>query len=348
MHVAHVNLAGGFRGGERQTELLVHALDERGIRQTLVCRRGGALEARMRAGGGRFEVFGVSWPYLLSTKSFGVPDIIHSHDGGAHTFVALASMRLRVPYVITRRIHPRPGSSLRTRTIYARAAALVAISHGVRDTLASWSGRDDVRVIPSASAGFEPDPVEVARIRRRFEGRTLAVCAAALDDSQKGQSALIEAARELEHTHPELVILLLGRGPSEAAFREAARDLDNVVFGGFVENLGDYLAAADLFVLPSNHEGLGSVLLDACSAGLPIVTTRIPGVVDVVREGVEGLLVPPRDPEALAAAMRRALDNRDLRDRLAGGALARAPAFDAGTMADGYLALYDELLARDR
>ena len=177
---------------------------------------------------------------------------------------------------------------------------------------------------------------------------TLAVCAAALEDGQKGQSTLIEAARRLERTHPRLVVLLLGKGRDEGDFRDAAHHLDNVVFGGFVENLGDYLAAADLFVLPSNHEGLGSVLLDACDAGLPIVTTRIPGVVDVVRDGVEGLLVPPKDPVALAAALARVLEDDGLREHLAQGARARASAFTPGAMAERYLTLYEALLAGAR
>lgn len=343
MRVTHVNLAGGFRGGERQTELLIEALRGRQVSQRLVCRRGGELEARVRPGE-RLEVRGVRWPYLPFIKAVGHPDLIHVHEGKATAFSGLAAWRRGVPYLITRRIHPTPRPSRVNRAVYGGAAALVGLSDGVREALAEWSGRDDVRVIPSASAGFVPDADEVRRIRRRFASRFLAVCAAALEEGQKGQSVLIEAARRLEPAHPELTVLLLGRGASEAALREAAQGLESVVFGGFVENLGDYLAAADLFVLPSNHEGLGSVLLDAFAAGLPVVATRIPGVVDVVRDGIEGILVPPRNPQALATAIARVMDDGGLRARLAEGARRRAGEYTAEVMADRYVALYEEIL----
>jgi glycosyltransferase involved in cell wall biosynthesis len=345
MHVAHVNLARGFRGGERQTELLVRELSARGVEQTLVGRRGGALVARV-AGTPHLTVRGISWPYLPFAGICRGADLIHAHEGKAQAYTALAAALARAPYVITRRIDRPPGSGRLTRAVFERADALVGLSEGVRTALLEWGDLQDVRIIPSAATGLPVEPARVAEIRARFEDRFLVVCAAALVHSQKAQGVLIETARRLEREVGDLVVLLLGRGSDEALFREQARGLGNVVFGGFVENLGDYLAAADLFVLPSFSEGLGSVILDAFEAGLPVLSTRIPGVVDIVRDGENGLLVPAGDPDALAQAMRRLRADAGLRERLAAAGRALAPRYSAGAMADRYLALYRELLDR--
>jgi glycosyltransferase involved in cell wall biosynthesis len=347
VRITHVNLARGFRGGERQTELLIRELARRDVAQRLLVRRSSPLRLRLADVRG-LEVRVLPWPYLPFAHMVGSPEIIHAHDGRSPTFATVAGSLAGCPVVITRRIQPPPRSSFWNRWAYGGAAGLVGVSTGVRDVLSTYAARDDVEVIPSALADLPVDRDASARIRARYRGRWLAVCAAALVEAQKGQSYLIEAVRRIASRWPELHVVLLGEGPSLPDFERQAAMLDQVELVGFVSNLGDWLAAADAFVLPSLHEGAASVLFDAFHAGLPVVATDIPGVTDVVHEGETGLLVPSADPDALAAALLRLRDEPGLRERLSERARAVATQYRPERMADRYLTLYRRLAQSSR
>jgi glycosyltransferase involved in cell wall biosynthesis len=321
---------------------LIREFADRGLRQTLVVRPDGELGARLRSVVG-LTVRPVRWPFLHATARVGGCDLLHAHDGRAPGFTAIAARRYSLPYVVTRRIQRPPGRG--SRWAYRDATALVGLSEGVAGGLRRATGRTDVRIIPSASSSLPVDPACVARLEERYEGRFLVVCPAQLVPGQKGQEHLIAAARALEEAGTPVHVLLLGRGGGEAFFRRLAAGLESVEFGGFVDNLGDYLAAADALVLPSLHEGLGSVLLDAFAAGLPVIASDIPGVQDVVRHGETGVLVPAADAGALAEALLRLREDPALRARLAQAGRETAGQYSPARMADRYLSLYRDCLA---
>lgn len=342
LSVGHVNLARGYRGGERQTELLIREFAERGLEQRLVVRAEGELADRM-SGVERLRIEVVAWPFLHATGVLRGCDVVHAHDGKAPAFCALASRRLGVPFVVTRRIQRPPGRG--SLWAYRAASRVVGLSTGVADGLGAATGRSDVRIIPSAHSRLSVDAGEVERIRERYSGRFLVICAAQLVPGQKGHEHLIEAARGLESRGVPMHVLLLGRGGGEPLFRTLAAGLDSVEFGGFVENLGDFLAAADALVHPSIHEGLGSVILDAFAAGLPVVASDIPGIRDLVRDDDNGLLVPPADAASLGAAVERIVGDESLRTRLGEAAGRSAADYTPERMADRYLAVYRECVA---
>jgi glycosyltransferase involved in cell wall biosynthesis len=119
--------------------------------------------------------------------------------------------------------------------------------------------------------------------------------------------------------------------------------MDNVSFEGFTDCLGDYLAALDLFAYPSNFEGLGSVLLDAMHASLPIVASRVGGIPEIVSHGENGLLVEAGNSAALAAAILQLSEDAGLRQRLATNARQCADAYAPAEMARQYAALYTRI-----
>jgi glycosyltransferase involved in cell wall biosynthesis len=159
---------------------------------------------------------------------------------------------------------------------------------------------------------------------------------------------LIEAMGSLAARHPHAVAIIVGDGPLRT---ELSRQVESMGLIGCVRLIGfrsdipAILAASDVFCLPSYMEGLPNVLLEAASAGLPVVASRVGGITEVVLDGVTGLLVPPGSAEALAGALDRMLGDPVAADRLAqAGRLRVERYFSAETVADNYAALYERLM----
>lgn len=129
-------------------------------------------------------------------------------------------------------------------------------------------------------------------------------------ETQKGHAYLDEALASLQEAWPSLRAVYLGEGPLRGAIAADLADkglASTVHLLGFRDDLKEVLAAADLFVLPSLWEGLPIAVLEALSLGMPVVATAVDGTPRIIADGVDGLLVPPRDPPALAAAIHKML-----------------------------------------
>jgi len=125
-----------------------------------------------------------------------------------------------------------------------------------------------------------------------------------------------------------------------------ARGLDGVVlFPGFLENVGEALALMDVFVLSSYLEGLGTSVLDAQAAGVPVVATETGGVPEMIASGDNGWLVPPRDSAALAGAVADALAHPEERARRAARARETVRRFSLDATVEATLAVYQDVLA---
>jgi glycosyltransferase involved in cell wall biosynthesis len=166
---------------------------------------------------------------------------------------------------------------------------------------------------------------------------------------QKGYSYLLDAAVMLKENMPSVSFLLVGDGALKSLMEEKAHSLglsDSVIFTGIRRDVPEILALLDVFVLPSLWEGLPIALLEAMAAGLPVVATRVGGVPEVVVDGVTGLLVPPRDPEAFSKAILKLLQDPDLRQKMGQAGRERVMEhFSAERMVQDTEALYQQLLS---
>jgi len=341
LRVVHVNLARGYRGGERQTELLIRALAGMDVPQALWGRTGEPLLERLRDVP-RLDCLALNPPYLGALPASRGGDVLHAHEAkAAHVAHAVHRLRGR-PYLITRRVPNLPKAGRWTRAVYRHAARVVAISTAVSDVLRAWEPQVKPVRIPSAASLQTPDPLRVAALRAAHPGPLRIGQVGALVDHHKGQRVLFEALR-LTPALAQCPVLLIGAGEDEAALRREAHDLPQVVFTGFVDNVADHLAALDLFVFPSREEGLGSVLIDAMAQGLPIVASRVGGIPELIEDGQTGLLVPPGDAPALAAALTRLVADAELRARLGAAARQAAAAYTPEAMAAAYAALYHDI-----
>jgi glycosyltransferase involved in cell wall biosynthesis len=215
-----------------------------------------------------------------------------------------------------------------------RCAAVVAVSAGVRQSLLELGvDEDQIHVIPNpgparqiapTSRGGRPRLLTVASLRRR-----------------KGIDVALEAAANLSDLDFEWTFV--GDGPERDVLHRKANALglsDRVRFVGFHPNPEPFYGGSDLYVLPSRTEGAPLVLVEAMTAGLPIVATRCAGVEDVVDADI-GELVRNGDAEAMAASIRRLLRDSETRTRLGQAARERAREYEATNVA----ARYDRLLA---
>jgi glycosyltransferase involved in cell wall biosynthesis len=174
--------------------------------------------------------------------------------------------------------------------------------------------------------------------------RPVFVTAGRLVEMKDHRTLLRAFAAHVQHRAARL--LVLGVGPMLEALRALAESLgiaEHVAFEGFVRNPLPYMRAADAFVLSSRSEGFGNVLVEAMGCGTPVVSTDCPyGPADILAHGEHGILVPPRDPDALATGLGRILDERGRWPR--NGLRARAGLFSYGACADGYAQLFRSLV----
>ena len=358
MRVLHVETGMNLYGGARQVQWLLAGLAARGVDGRLVCPLGSAVAAVPDAPG--LEVAPLPMAGDLDLPFVGRlaaeirrwrPDLVHLHSRrGADVLGAIAARRCRVPVVLSRRVtnpEPRLVAPFKYR-LYDR---VVTISRAIAEGLAAAGvARSKLRVVHSAvppgegGAGWDR-----ARFESEFglEAGTRTVGMAAQFIERKGHAVLLDAIPRLLEARPELRFLLLGQGPLRATVEErvAAAGLGrNVLLPGFRADLSEFIGCLDLLVHPALDEGLGVVLLEASAAGVPIVAARAGGIPEAVRDGVNGVLVPPDDPMALSQAILRLACNDELRAALgAGGRRLMAEEFSVDRMVEGNLAVYREL-----
>jgi len=177
------------------------------------------------------------------------------------------------------------------------------------------------------------------------EGDTLVLTVANLRP-EKGYDVLLEAARLVDGHHLPIRFAAVGRGPLERALRERHRALgldQRFTFLGQRDDVLRLLVGSDVFLLASRQEGLPVVLMEATSVGMPIVATAVGGVPQVLTDGTDGLVVPPGDPVALAAATERLAADPGLRERLGRAARERSAMFDVAAACRQIEEIYRDL-----
>jgi glycosyltransferase involved in cell wall biosynthesis len=234
------------------------------------------------------------------------------------------------------------------RLLASRIDHAVAVSDGIaRELVQSGISSAKVSTISNAVIGDDFDDRAAAPVSHPWlthKDRPVFVTAGRLVTMKDHPNLLKAFAIHLRHRPARLI--LLGDGRMMRELRDLAHILgiaDHVAFEGFVRNPLPYLRAADAFVLSSRSEGFGNVLVEAMGCGTPVISTDCPhGPSDILAQGEFGILVPPRDPAALAPAFGQILDQREQwpADRLR----SRAAAFTYGACADRYTALFENLM----
>jgi glycosyltransferase involved in cell wall biosynthesis len=209
------------------------------------------------------------------------------------------------------------------------------------------NGADLEHFDPSAAT-----PERVAALRRELglERAVIVVGTVGRLVEEKGYRELFAAADRVCEERPDVRFLVVGEIDEHKADAIRREEIEaagkHVTFSGWRQDVRDLLAAMDVFVLPSWREGLPRSAIEAAAMGKPMVLTDVRGCREVVRDGVEGILVPPRDPAALAEAIATLVESPELRSEYGAAARARAVArFDERMVEERILGAYEEVLA---
>jgi glycosyltransferase involved in cell wall biosynthesis len=344
-------------GAEVHVMTLCRKLAERGHGVTVVCPRGRALTRELEDRG--FDVWAprttgkvdpVTLVRLAARLRRDRVAVLHTHLSTASLIGGLAARWARVPAVAT--VH-----GLNTRTAFAYARRIIAVSHAVCEHLVAQGM--PVSRISVIYNGIELDryrePPDAGLVRARMglaPGESLIGAVGRLGP-EKGHSYLIEAmALLIKREGLQARLLIVGEGRNRPVLLQTARRCgiaDRVTLMGFQRDVMPYEAALDLFCLPSLKEGLSLSALEAMALSKPVIASRVGGTPEVVADGETGLLVEPANPEALARALSELLRDRERAQRMGAAGRARVERlFDLERSVDQVEEVYRRLVGGDR
>jgi glycosyltransferase involved in cell wall biosynthesis len=359
MFSLHVDTARTWRGGQNQVLLTVNGLRGIGERATLVAHPDGELRRRVAEGldliplAPRTEMdLSAAWKFSRLLKRLR-PDIVHAHDPHG---IAMASLALSLggaadaggpALVASRRVDFHLKGNSFSRWKYRQVDCFIAASEAIRQMLVADGVPADRTV--TVHEGIDVEHVLAAPAVNVHEAFWLPHHAPVVGNvaalvPHKGQRYLVDAAHLVVQEIPDARFVILGEGELRDHLEKQVREHHlekHVLLPGFRTDVLGCLKGFDLFVMSSVTEGLGTSLLDAMACSRPIVATRAGGIPEIVEDGVNGLLVPPRDAASLAKAIVRALQDDRLRQRLGEAGFDRVRArFTVERMVEATAAIY--------
>lgn len=329
-------------GSETQCVEVACQLAREGYSVTVGCLwTHGPLEKRLAAAGVRCVVFPVPGTLLrpnailqmLKLTAFIRKErfsVVHTNDLYSNLFALPAAWLARVTVIISsRRDMSRwwwytPARRKILRRIQGLSTWVLVNSEAVRQDLIARDGFDPERIVVIYN-GIDSEKFTRPKANRRQvlpgvsrDSKTI-VMVANMHAGAKGHGDLIEAARTVKEKFPESRFLLAGDGEMRPFFEDQVRALglgEMFVFLGHRADIPQLLSCCDIGVLASKSEGLPNAVLEYLAAGLPVVATAVGGVPEIIENEVHGLLIPPENPEALATAILRLLEDPQLRASL--------------------------------
>lgn len=352
--IAHViTESGPFGGAQRNTLLTLKGLARDGYEAELICGAGGRLIQEAKAIGVPVHVIAelvrqvnplkdsralLRLYQLFRSRKF---QVVHTHSTKAGLLGRLAGRGARVP-VIIHTVHGFPfemNGDLRSRSYVALERLVGHITHRIvcvgevlRQEVSAWKIVAETKLVTIYSgidfSSYVPKrPAVETKSGLELEGSWPIIGSIGRLSEQKAQHYLIEAIALLKHKYPQVKLLLVGEGELRPLLCRQIQDLGlsaNVSLLGERDDITDLLNVLDIYAMSSRWEGVGRALTEAMYWGLPIVATTVNGVKEVILHQETGLLVPPRDPKALATAIDRLVSDLELAKLLGSNAQRKA------------------------
>lgn len=271
------------------------------------------------------------------------PDLLETRNVKSHFLVRVLGLQRKYPWIAWNHGYTETSALDKLYTRLDRwslrgAYRVVTVCQPFADRIASFGvPRDRITILHNAVRPFVmPSAEEIERVRREMglSGDEAVILSVGRLSFEKGHADLIRAAGLLASMAgvPPFRVVVVGDGPERGALKQLAETLkvqDRVTLAGFQRDTRPYYALAAIVAVPSHSEGSPNVVLEAMAAGLPIAACKVGGVPEILEEGITGLMVEAKKPEAMAQALFQLLSDAGLRSRL--GAAARARAQSAHT-----------------
>jgi glycosyltransferase involved in cell wall biosynthesis len=359
MHTLHIDNQNGWRGGEQQAYYLIEGLRARGHRVTIAGRPGAPFLNKTSKIDGVESIslplrnefdFISAWRIARYVRNHHI-DIIHAHTSHAHTHAVLAQrMARRSRVVVSRRVDFEPRHDWLTKIKYGAPDHIVAISDKIAHVLLDYGvAKERLSVVHS---GIDPRRMDAEPISREvlgIEDADLLIGNVAALVGHKDHHTLIDAMPHVLRALPHAKLVIAGEGPLRKAIERQIADLslsDAVHLLGYRDDVPQLLQCLDVFAMSSSEEGLGTTVLDAMAAGVPVVATAGGGIPEMVHDGETGLLSPVNNPKLLAENLVRMWGESMLRVRCVDSARELVNTeFSVERMVEGNLAVYRELIA---
>lgn len=365
MKILHINTERTWRGGEQQTLYLLRSLIDRRISCHLVCQAESPMAQKALEAG--VEVFPIAMrgevdlPASLRIRKLITRhgyDIVHSHTSHAHTLAFFASLGCRTCRLVTRRVDfsifrnrflPINGIKYRFMADY-----YIAISHQIKQVMVN-DGIAAERIFVAHSG------IDLQRFARvagnhlvdefNLKPAERVVINVAHLAGHKGQKYLVGAIPHVLAAIPNVRFFIIGKGELMSELQALSVSLGighALTFTGFRNDVGAFYKIADLFVMSSVQEGLGTAILDALALGIPVVAANAGGIPEVIKDGETGRLVEAANPQALAKGIIEMLSNVDQARAMARRGQDNVKAeFSIDAMVENNLAVYNRLLTSD-
>jgi glycosyltransferase involved in cell wall biosynthesis len=325
----HIDTARTWRGGQQQALLTVLGLRARGHRAVLIAHPDGELYRRAAEGSDLIPLapkgdvdLAAAWKLSRLTRQW-QPSVVHAHDPHGVSMAGLAlsfgAPSPRPKVIASRRVDFHLQGHSFSQWKYRQVDGFIAASGAIRDILVN-DGIDGSRIIV-VHDGIDVERIEglpAIDIHAEYwlpRGAPVMVNVGALV-GHKGQRHLVDAVPLVMREVPDVHVVIFGEGELRAPLEKQIRQLGldkRILLPGFREDVLSLVKSADLFVMSSVTEGLGSAVLDAMAMGLAVVGTHAGGIPEAVVSGTTGLLVEPGEPQPLAAAIVRLLKNPEER-----------------------------------
>ena len=363
VRLAHAIESDGPGGAERILASLAAELQAAGAENLVIVPAHGEgwLARELRGTGVQIELFRLDRPvspafarWLAETFRRHRVTLAHSHEFTMAVYGAWAARRAGIPHLFTMHGSRYYAGRLRRRVAMRVAAelseAVVAVSQNLARHLSHdlWMRASRIVTIPNGARSTQVGRSSLREELRLRDGDQLAVAIGNLYPV-KGHGYLLEALALLGERLPRLHVAIAGRGELEDQLLARARALhldDRFHLLGLRSDIGNVLAGADVFVMPSLSEGLPLALLEAMLAARPVVATAVGEVPTVLMGGRAGVLVPPGEAAELAGAVAGVLTDAAQARRLStAAALRAAEEYSLDKMVERYVALYMRLLA---
>ena len=362
MKVLHISTPASWRGGEQQAAYLAVALKKEGVSQCILTPDGSELSQRLSDAGIPFSFFSSRGLFgfklasqiqqLCKSEKF---DLIHTHDSHAHSAAVIshAFFGNTVPLVVSRRVDFAVSSSPFSAWKYNHPAVkrIICVSDMIRQiTAPAIRNKEVLRVVHSGIDLSRYSVIPAARILQQELGlpeRTFLVGNLSALADHKDYPTFIKVAKLVTTQHPDIHFIIAGEGPEEKNIRNiiSQEQLEqHVHLLGFRKDVPQVMKSLDVFLITSQTEGLGTIILEAFAAGVPVVATRAGGIPELVEDEQTGLSAEVGDAAKLAKDILRIFGDAALRQRLSERAAMKVQEFTFSTTAAKTKAIYEEVL----